>query len=82
MVAVDYVTTLELAGYALGALGALLVFVEFFQQPSYLDYDEEFGTYNVEITPSEVVEHTWIGRVGALLLALAFALEFLAVFLS
>ncbi|MFC7166224.1 hypothetical protein [Halospeciosus flavus] len=76
------VTTLRLAGYALGALGAVLLFVEFFQQPSYISYEPEFESYNVDLSPQEVTEHTWIGRIGALLLALAFALEFFAVFLG
>lgn len=75
-------TTLQLAGYALGALGAVLLFIEFFQQPSYVTYEPEFESYNVDISPQEVTEHTWFGRVGALLLALAFALEFFAVFLG
>jgi len=78
----QFVTTLRLVGYAVGALGALFVFVEFFQQPSYLEYEPEFDSYTMNISPSTVVEHTWIGRVGALLVALAFAIEFLATFLA
>jgi hypothetical protein len=79
---VEYVTTLRLAGYAVGALGAMLLFVEFFQLPSYVSYQDEFDTYELEMTALEMTEHTWAGRVGALLVALAFALEFLAVFLA
>lgn len=76
------VTTLRLVGYAVGALGAMLLFLEFFQQPSYVEYEPEFDSYSVDISPMEVVEHTWIGRAGALLIGLAFALEFLATFLG
>lgn len=79
---VETVTALRLAGYAIGALGAMLLFMEFFQQPSYVEYEPEFDSYTVNISPVEVTEHTWIGRVGALLVALAFALLFLATFLE
>ena len=79
---VEFVTTLRLAGHAVGAFGALLIFLEFFQLPSYVKYDENFGTYDLSVTFSEVVEHTWLGRTGALCMALAFALQFLAVFLA
>lgn len=78
----DYVTTLRLAGYAVGALGAMLVFIEFFQTPSYVNYDENFDTYDLSVSANVMAEHTWFGRVGALLVAAAFALEFLAVFLA
>ncbi|WP_433624342.1 hypothetical protein [Halomicrococcus sp. NG-SE-24] len=80
MVAIHVV--LELAGYALGALGSVLVFFEFFQVPNYVEYDPEFNDYTVDISPMEVTEHTWIGRVGAFLVAVAFALEFLAAILA
>ena len=73
---------LELAGYALGTLGAVLVFFEFFQVPDYIEYDPDYNDYTIDISPMEVTEHTWIGRVGAFLVALAFALEFLAVLLA
>lgn len=75
MQVVDY---LQLAGYALGALGGALLFVEFFQLPSYVDYDEEFQTYSLEISPQELREHTWLGRVGGLFVALGFAALFVA----
>lgn len=73
---------LELAGYAVGALGAVLVFFEFFQQPSYVEYSSEYNDYSIDISPTEVVEHTWIGRVGAFLIAVAFALQFFATLLA
>ena len=79
---VDLALALELAGYALGALGAALVFFEFFQLPSYVEYSEEYNDYSVDISPMEVTEHTWIGRIGAFLLIVAFALEFLAALLA
>lgn len=79
---VESVTTLRLAGYAVGALGAMCLFIEFFQQPSYVRYEPEFDSYSVEMSPVEVREHTWIGRIGALLVGLAFATEFLATFLG
>jgi len=79
---VEYVTTLRLAGYALGSLGGLLVFVEFFMQPSYVEYDKEFGSYDIEMSPRQVVEHTWFGRLGAMCIALAFALQLFTAFVS
>jgi hypothetical protein len=79
---VDAVTGLRLAGHAIGAIGALLIFLEFFQMPSYVTYDENFGTYDVSVTMNDVVEHTWLGRIGALCVALAFTTQFLAVFLA
>lgn len=69
---------LSLAGYGLGALGALLVFVEFFQLPSYVEYRENVGKYNITLSPKDAREYTWAGRIGALLVALAFALQFVA----
>lgn len=79
---VAYVLALELAGYALGALGASLVFFEFFQMPSYVEYNTEYNDYNIDISPKEATEHTWVGRVGAFLLAVAFALQFLVALLG
>ena len=70
---------LQLAGYALGALGAGLVFIELFQTPSYINYDPEYDDYNMTVAPTELDEYTWAGRIGALLLALAFALLFVSV---
>lgn len=78
---VDYATTLRLAGNAIGAFGAVLVFIEFFQIPSYVEYDPEFMSYDFDRVPDEVDEYTWFGRVGALCLALAFAVQFFATFL-
>lgn len=80
--AIGVAVALELAGYALGAVGAVLLFFEFFQLPSYVEYEPEFNDYTVDISPSEVTEHTLVGRVGAFLVAVAFALEFFAVFLA
>lgn len=79
---VTLVSSIQLAGYALGALGAGLIFIEFFQQPSYVKYNMEFNDYTVEMSPDEVREHTWLGRIGAFLLAVAFALQFLVVLLG
>ena len=78
---VAYSVAVELAGYALGALGGVLLFVELFQLPSYVSYQEQYGSYNVSISPNDAREYTWAGRIGALLIALAFALQFLAAFL-
>ena len=69
---------LRLAGYALGALGGALVFVEFFQMPSYVEYEPEFESYSVDLSPQEVREHTWLGRIGGFCVALGFALLFVA----
>lgn len=73
-------TALSLAGYALGALGGVLVFMEFFQVPTYVEFDEDLGAYNVDIAPQDVREHTWLGRAGALAISLGFALLFVAEF--
>lgn len=70
--------SLELAGYAIGTLGAGLLFVEFFQLPSYVEYRPDLDDYSVDMSPSDVRQHTWIGRIGALLVAVAFALQFFA----
>jgi NhaP-type Na+/H+ or K+/H+ antiporter len=74
--------TLRLAGAAIGAVGAVLLFVEFFQVPSYVDYDTDFESYNLVISPTEAREYTWFGRIGALALALAFTLQTVAAFLG
>ena len=79
---VSLALALELAGYAVGSLGGVLVFFEFFQQPSYVEYSTEYNDYSIDISPSQVSEHTWLGRVGAFLVAVAFALEFLAALLA
>jgi hypothetical protein len=78
MQVVDY---LQLAGYALGAFGGALVFIEFFQFPTYVEYDEEFQSYSVDISPQDVVEHTWVGRIGGLCVALGFTLLFVSALL-
>jgi hypothetical protein len=74
--------TLRLLGSALGTLGGLLVFAEFFQLPSYLQFNAEFGEYRVDTTPGSVREHTWLGRAGGLCVAVGFALLFVATFLG
>lgn len=79
---VDLVTGLRLAGYALGALGAGLIFIEFFQTPTYISYDPDFGNYSLSVSPSTLDEYTWAGRIGAFLVAVAFALLFLATLLA
>ncbi len=79
---VEYVTSLRLAGYAVGALGGVLLFAEFFQQPSYVEYEPEFDSYSLDISPTELGQYTWLGRSGALLVSLAFALEFVATMLG
>lgn len=79
---VDMVTTIQLAGSALGALGAVMLFAEFFQLPSYLKYKSDIDSYTLEMAPAEVYEYSWLGRIGALLLAVAFALQFLATLLA
>lgn len=81
MVAFTLAVTLQLAGYALGAVGGVLLFVELFQLPSYISYRESFNSYNISISPQDAREYTWAGRVGALLVALAFALQFVATLL-
>lgn len=70
--------TLRLAGTALGALGGALLFVEFFQRPSYVEYNPEFDDYNLDVSPSRVREHTWAGRIGGFCVAVGFALLFVA----
>lgn len=77
-----FVETLRLAGPALGAIGASLLFIEFFQLPSYFRYDTDFESYSVDISPEDAQEYTWIGRIGVLLVALAFIVQFLAAFLG
>lgn len=74
--------TLRLAGAALGAIGGVLLFIEFFQLPSYVRYDTDFQSYSVEISPKEADANTWFGRVGALLIATAFGLQLAAGFLA
>lgn len=78
---VDVAGALRLAAYALGAVGAGLLFIELFQLPSYLEYRQEFTDYKLTMMPEHPTEYTWVGRTGALLLALTFALLFLAALL-
>ncbi|MFC7173559.1 hypothetical protein ACFQL0_09710 [Haloplanus litoreus] len=67
---------LRLLGSALGALGGALVFIEFFQMPTYVEYNEEFQDYRIDSSRTEVREHTWIGRIGGFCISLGFALLF------
>ena len=80
MVAVS--ALLSLVASAMGALGGTLVFVEFFQTPSYVSYEPEWDNWNMTISPTDVEEYSWAGRIGALLVALAFALQFVATLLA
>ncbi|MEZ3114546.1 hypothetical protein RYH80_01220 [Halobaculum sp. MBLA0147] len=68
--------TVRLVGAALGAVGGALVALEFFQQPSYVRYDPEYDSWDVDIAPAEVTEHTWLGRTGGLLVSAGFSLLF------
>jgi hypothetical protein len=70
--------TLRLVGSALGALGGVLLFLEFFQAPNYVEYDREVDTWTVHYSPEYVDEYTWAGRAGALCVAAGFALQFVA----
>jgi hypothetical protein len=78
----DVATTLRLVGAALGTLGAVLVFLELFQLPTYISYDNNMDSYSVDFSPENPRQYTWFGRIGAMLIALAFALQFLATFLG
>ncbi|MFW5965310.1 MAG: hypothetical protein ACOCY6_03895 [Halodesulfurarchaeum sp.] len=75
-------TQLQLVGSALGVFGATLLFVEFFQLPSYVRFDTDFESYSVEISPNDAQEYTMFGRAGAILIAVAFALQLLSAFLG
>lgn len=81
MVTYTAAVVVSTVGYAMGALGGVLLFVELFQLPSYVSYRENLGSYNLSVSPTDAREYTWAGRVGALLVALAFALQFVATFL-
>jgi hypothetical protein len=76
MVAVG--VTLRLAGSALGALGGALLFLEFFQTPSYVEYERDRDTWTVDVAPDDATEYSWAGRAGALCVAAGFALLFVA----
>lgn len=67
---------LQLAGAAVGTVGGVLLFIEFFQLPSYVEYTERTDSYNVVVSPRDVQQHTAAGRAGALAVALGFALLF------
>ena len=78
----DLVTQLSLLGSALGVLGAMLLFVEFFQLPSYVQFDADFESYSVQISPNDAAEYTAFGRIGAILIGIAFAVQLTATFLG
>jgi hypothetical protein len=78
----DLATTLRLAGAATGTVGATLLFLELFQLPTYINYNTNMGSYSIDFSPEDPRQYTWIGRIGALLIAVGFALLFLAAFLG
>lgn len=73
---------LQLAGAAIGALGGLLLFIEFFQLPSYVEYTERTGRYNVVVSPNDVQQYSVAGRAGALAIAVGFSLLFVGILAS
>ncbi|MFB6161009.1 MAG: hypothetical protein ABEJ61_07510 [Haloferacaceae archaeon] len=73
---------LRLGGSALGTVGGVLLFVEFFQWPSYVEYDRGRDTWTLHVNPDDAEEYTWVGRAGALCVAAGFALLFVATFLG
>ncbi|WP_435066449.1 hypothetical protein [Haloplanus sp. C73] len=73
---------LRLLGAALGTIGGALVFIEFFQYPSYVEYKPDVQDYRVDDSHPGVTEHTWLGRIGGLCISLGFALLFVATFLG
>lgn len=75
-------TQLSLIGSAVGVLGAMLLFVEFFQLPSYVRFDKDFESYSVDISPNDATEYSTFGRTGAVLIGVAFALQLTATFLG
>ncbi|MFW5900624.1 MAG: hypothetical protein ACOCTH_02485 [Halodesulfurarchaeum sp.] len=75
-------TQLSLIGSAVGVLGAMLLFVEFFQLPSYVRFDKDFESYSVDISPNNATEYSAFGRTGAVLIGVAFALQLTATFLG
>lgn len=70
----DWLRWIELLALTLGAIGGALLFLESFQTPSYVQYRDGSERYRLRITGSEVDEYTSLGRIGAFLLALAFAM--------
>lgn len=79
---VTLVEGLQLLGYGAGTLGGVLLFIEFFMVPNYVNYDPDYDDYNIDMAPEEVRQYTWAGRAGAILLAAAFAVQFLVVLLA
>jgi hypothetical protein len=76
-----HVTLVSLAGHAIGTIGGVLLFVEFFQLPSYVSYEKEWDNWNIQVSPNEVQQYTAAGRIGAVMIAIAFALQFVATLL-
>ena len=76
-----HVTLVSLAGHAIGTIGGVLLFVEFFQLPSYVTYEKEWDNWNIQVSPTEVQQHSLAGRLGAVMIAIAFALQFVATLL-
>lgn len=74
----EVATLVSLAGYALGTIGGVLLFVEFFQLPNYIEYQTEWDSWHIQVSPTEVRQYSAAGRVGAVLVAVAFALQFVA----
>lgn len=71
-----YLEWIELAALAIGTLGAVLLFLEFFQTPSYVSYQKSSDKYRLRMMNDTVEQYTILGRIGAFLIALAFALLF------
>ncbi|MFP4590066.1 MAG: hypothetical protein ACLFMX_06050 [Halobacteriales archaeon] len=78
----SYLSWIELAAYGLGTLGAVMLFVELFQDPSYVEYKPEEDRYRIHRTATTASEYTAFGRVGAFLLALAFGVLFVVQLLA
>jgi hypothetical protein len=76
-----HVTLVSLAGHAIGTIGGVLLFVEFFQLPSYITYEKEWDNWNIQVSPNEVRQYSAAGRIGAVMIAIAFALQFVATLL-
>lgn len=74
--------TIRLVASALGAVGGALLFIEFFQVPSYVEYNPDLEAYDMDMMPDEVNEYTGFGQAGAFCLSLAFALLFVATLLG
>ena len=74
----EVATLVSLAGYAFGTIGGVLLFVEFFQLPSYVEYETDWDSWRIQVSPTDVRQYSPAGRVGAVLIAVAFALQFVA----